>query len=104
MREFLLLLPCEAYEIPGEAHTGNHTSRWEAKMIGTAVVLVLTGMVFPIAMLLLAILFDFLLVTWVLYHLWHDHWFPRLHLFARHNLAGLQVSLHPRRRVPRSAH
>jgi hypothetical protein len=73
-------------------------------MIGAAVVLVLSGMVFPIAMLLMAILFDFLLVTWALYHLWHDDWSPRLHHLANYNLARLQASLHPERRVPRSAH
>lgn len=50
-------------------------------MIGAAVILVLCGLMFPIAMLLAALFFDALVVTWALFQVWHDHWSAR---FTRH--------------------
>jgi hypothetical protein len=60
-------------------------------MGGTPIVLALVGLVFPIALILLAVLFDLLVLLWALYRLTHDrvlpalrhamhshHWLPRL--------------------------
>lgn len=58
-------------------------------MIGAAVVIVLAGMVIPILMLLGAVLFDLGLVTWVLFHEWHDHWSPRLVRFSKESVGDL---------------
>jgi hypothetical protein len=46
-------------------------------MIGAAVVLVLAGLMVPILLLLGAIVVDFFVVSWVLFHTWHDDRSPR---------------------------
>jgi hypothetical protein len=47
-------------------------------MLGAALVLVLAGLVFPITMLLAAVVFDVLVLAWFLFYKWrHDVW-PRL--------------------------
>lgn len=46
-------------------------------MAGAALVLVLAGLAFPIALLLGAVVFDALLVLWVLGSTWHDEWWPQ---------------------------
>lgn len=43
-------------------------------MSGAAVVILLVGLVFPIAILLAAVLFDLLVMAWAVYRLWHDRW------------------------------
>ena len=56
-------------------------------------VLLLDGMVVPIAFLLLALVFDALALIWMAYQLWHDEWSVRLWLglrrFAHASLAHL---------------
>jgi hypothetical protein len=60
-------------------------------MGGTPIVLALVGLVFPIALILLAVLFDVLVLLWALYRVTHDrvmpamrhamhshHWMPHL--------------------------
>jgi hypothetical protein len=53
-------------------------------MGGAAVILVLAGLVFPISLLLLAVVFDAVVVIWALFRLWHDTWSPRFKRAARH--------------------
>jgi hypothetical protein len=52
-------------------------------MGGAAVVLVLAGLVFPISLLLLAVIFDAVVVVWALSRAWHDNWSPRIMRAAR---------------------
>lgn len=40
---------------------------------GALMVITLVGLVFPIALLLLAVLFDVLVVFWAAYRVWHEH-------------------------------
>ena len=47
-------------------------------MGGVAIVLVLCGLVFPISLLLLAVVFDAVVVAWVLFRAWHDSVSPRI--------------------------
>ena len=37
-------------------------------------VILLVGMVFPIAVLILAIIVDSIVALWLIYRLWHDEW------------------------------
>lgn len=43
-------------------------------MGGAPVVILLVGMLIPIAFLILAVLVDAIFVAWVVYRLWHDEW------------------------------
>jgi hypothetical protein len=43
-------------------------------MEGAPVVILLVGLAFPIAVLLLALVLDAVALVWVLYRLWHDEW------------------------------
>ena len=43
---------------------------------GAMIVLVLCGLVFPIALLLAAATFDAIIVVWALLQLWHDNLWP----------------------------
>lgn len=47
-------------------------------MIGAVVVLVLAGLMLPIAMLIAAIVVDFVIATTILFQVWHDDWVPPL--------------------------
>ena len=47
-------------------------------MAGAALVLVLAGLAFPIALLLGAVVFDAFVVLWILASTWHDEWWPTL--------------------------
>ena len=49
-------------------------------MGGAPIVIPLVGLVFPIILLLLALLFDAAVVTWAGYRLWKDRVWPRLAL------------------------
>ena len=46
-------------------------------MGGTPVVLLLVGLVFPISLILLAVLFDVVVLCWAAYRLMHDRLIPR---------------------------
>ncbi|HEY5060052.1 MAG TPA: hypothetical protein VII52_00890 [Gemmatimonadaceae bacterium] len=50
----------------------------EARMEGTPFVLALVGLVFPIALVLGAILFDIAVLLWAAHRLWHDRVVPRV--------------------------
>lgn len=43
-------------------------------MGGAPLVLLLVGLMVPIAFILLAVVFDVLTAIWVIYHMWHDEW------------------------------
>ena len=56
-------------------------------MGGTPIVLALVGLVFPIALILMAVLFDLVVLVWAAYRVTHDwvmpamrshHWMPHL--------------------------
>mgnify|MGYP001608999173 CR=1 FL=1 len=47
-------------------------------MIGAAIVLVLCGLVFPITLLLLAVVFDVFVLIWAVFREWHDDVSPRI--------------------------
>jgi hypothetical protein len=47
-------------------------------MGGVAIVLVLAGLVIPISLLLLAVVFDAVVVAWALFRAWHDNVSPRI--------------------------
>lgn len=48
-------------------------------------VILLVGMALPILALILAIVFDSLVLLWLLYRLWHDEWSMRLwHAMRKH--------------------
>jgi hypothetical protein len=73
-------------------------------MIGALVIGVLGGLVFPITMLLGALLFDAVVVLWVLFHMWHDHWSPKLTRVASHHWVRFGVGLRRHGHFPRPAH
>ena len=52
-------------------------------MEGAAVVLVLAGLLIPISLLVLAVIFDAVVVVWALFRAWHDNWSPRIERAAR---------------------
>ena len=43
-------------------------------MGGAPLVLLLVGLMVPIAFILLAVVFDVLTAIWVIYQMWHDEW------------------------------
>ena len=43
-------------------------------MGGAPIVILLVGMLIPIAFLLLAVLVDAIFMAWLIYRLWHDEW------------------------------
>ena len=45
-------------------------------MLGAAVVVVLAGLLLPVLMLLAAIVFDVLVLLWVLFQSVHERWWP----------------------------
>jgi len=47
-------------------------------MGGVAIVLVLCGLLIPISLLLLAVIFDAVVVAWVLFRAWNDNVSPRI--------------------------
>jgi len=61
--------------------------RWrEVKVGGTPIVLALVGLVFPIALILLAVLFDLVVLLWAAYRLTHDRVMPAvLHTLHSHH-------------------
>jgi hypothetical protein len=72
-------------------------------MIGAAVVLFLGGLVFPITLLVAALLIDVVVAMWVLFRMSHDHWWPEL--LAGVSRASRRVrSVARHRQVARPAH
>lgn len=63
-------------------------------MAGAALVLLLAGLIFPILLLLAALVIDGIVVTWALYHLLHDEWWPRIVRQLRHGVAHGWDRLH----------
>ena len=61
-------------------------------MIGAALVLFLCGLMLPITLLLLALLFDVLVVMWAAFRLVHDDVGPRLMRPFRHTHPVLRPS------------
>ena len=53
-------------------------------MGGAIVVLVLAGLLVPISMLLLAVVFDAFVVAWALFRVIHDDWSPRIRSAFHH--------------------
>lgn len=53
--------------------------------------IVLVGLAFPIALLLLAAVVGVLTLLWALYRFWHDEWSPNL----RHAVASVAHFPHP---------
>jgi len=47
-------------------------------MGGVAIVLVLCGLMIPISLLLLAVVFDAVVVAWAFFRAWHDRWSPSI--------------------------
>lgn len=47
-------------------------------MGGTPIVLALVGLVLPITLILLAVVFDLAVLLWAAYRLWHDRLGPRI--------------------------
>lgn len=45
---------------------------------GVMLVLVLAGLVFPIGLLLTAVVFDAIVVLWAAFQAWHDHLWPAM--------------------------
>ena len=60
-------------------------------------VILLVGMVFPIAVLILAIVIDSLVAVWLLYRLWHDEWSVRLWQAVRRHAHVPHWHWHPAR-------
>ena len=51
-------------------------------MDATPVVLLLVGLVFPIALVICAILFDVLVLMWAAHRVWHDRVVPGMSQFV----------------------
>ena len=60
-------------------------------MMGALTVLILASLVVPIIMLVLALVFDAFLATWVAYEFWHDEWRPNMSRSLKH---GWDVAWH----------
>lgn len=60
-------------------------------------VILLVGMAVPIAVLILAIVFDAFVALWLLYRLWHDEWSVRLWKSMRRHTHIPHVRWHPAR-------
>jgi hypothetical protein len=67
-------------------------------MWAAAVVIPLAAMAFPIVLILLAVLFDVLFLSWYAFRMWHDEWAVRVADFLLKPLRGLW---HPKP-VPRA--
>jgi hypothetical protein len=63
-------------------------------MAGAVVVGVLVGLVFPITLIVLALVVDATVLLWFLYGEWHDHWAHRI----GHALVAPFTHVHYRRR------
>jgi hypothetical protein len=59
-------------------------------MDGPLVVIPLVALIFPIGLLLAALVFDGLIVAWAIYRFWHDDAAPRIWRWTIRN-----VRLHP---------
>jgi hypothetical protein len=57
-------------------------------MGGAPLVIPLVGLVFPIALLLLAILFDLAVLAWAAYRVWTGRLLPRLRALASVSVAS----------------
>ena len=66
-------------------------------MGGAPLVILLVGMVVPIAVLILAIVIDAFVGLWLLYRLWHDEWSARLWNSSRRVVHVPPWHLHPAR-------
>jgi hypothetical protein len=66
-------------------------------MGGAPLVILLVGMVVPIAVLILAIVFDAFVGLWLLYRLWHDEWSMRLWNSIRRVVHVPHWHVHPAR-------
>lgn len=66
-------------------------------MGGAPLVILLVGMVFPIAVLILALVLDAFVMLWLLYRLWHDDWSVRLWQTMRRHAQLLHSHWHPAR-------
>jgi len=66
-------------------------------MGGAPLVILLVGMVVPIAVLILAIVIDSFVMLWLLYRLWHDEWSVRLWQAMRHHAHSAHWHWHPAR-------
>ena len=66
-------------------------------MGAAAVVIALVGLVFPVMLLLTALVLDAAVLLWATYHLWHDRAMPRFAALARAWRSRLAVSVrhHP---------
>ena len=60
-------------------------------------IILLVGMVFPIAMLILAIVIDAFVMLWLLYSFWHDEWSVRLWQGVRRSVHVAHWHWHPAR-------
>ena len=67
-------------------------------MYAALVVIPLAAMVVPIALVLLAVLFDILFLGWWAFRMWHDEWAARIGSFV---LRPFRRLAHPRP-VPRA--
>ncbi len=64
-------------------------------MVGALVVVLLAGLVLPIAMLLAAVLFDLAVLAWFVGHRVHDAWWPNArHSFHRMAVPGWRHTTH----------
>ncbi len=64
--------------------------------LGVMLVLLLGGLLMPIALLLTAAVFDILVVAWALFRSWHDDMWPALARSARRLSHLPAVRLNPR--------
>lgn len=64
-------------------------------MEGAPVVILLVGMVFPIALLILALVADVVAIVWAIYTMWHEDWSVSLWQVVR------RISYTPRWKVIR---
>jgi hypothetical protein len=55
-------------------------------MAGALVVIPLAAMVFPIVLILVAVLVDILFLGWMVFQMWHDEWAARVGEYVRAHL------------------
>jgi hypothetical protein len=71
-------------------------------MGGTVLVVLLAGLVFPILLILTAVLLDALALVWAVYKVWHDDWSHRTWEFLTiHVFSPLSRATRSRQVVPR---
>jgi hypothetical protein len=70
-------------------------------MWSAAIVIPLAAMVFPITLILLAVLVDILFVGWAVFRMWHDEWAARIGAFINSHVVRPIRGLIPGHPVPR---